>query len=236
MGVVYRARDSTLNRAVAVKVLKEGRLGTELARFRREVKALLATAHPHVVKLLDAGEVEGRSFLVMELLPAGTLADVLVAAPRNRLPAARVAALADALLDALEFAHAQGLVHRDIKPGNVMFDTAERPVLMDFGLAFDAGGEAITSAGYVVGTPQYLSPEAVRGEASAPARDLWSVGVIAYECLAGLPPFEGRDANEIARAVARCEPRPLGELPPGRLIVRPSHAGFPSAIRRARTA
>jgi hypothetical protein len=238
MGVVFRARDTRLNRSVALKILKSSALGSTRERFRREAKALVELSHPHVVKLFDAGEVDGRPYMVMELIAAPDLQHLLDQAPENKLSETRVIEVLDQILDALEASHALGLIHRDIKPSNIMVD-GPRALLMDFGLVHDPEESPLTATGKAVGTPHYVAPEMIKGQRASVACDLWAIGVVAYTALSGAKPFEGRSMAELVRAVVTNPHPPLAERAAGisprlcavvdRLLAKDPAERYPSA-------
>ncbi|MCD0451636.1 serine/threonine protein kinase [Actinocorallia sp. API 0066] len=198
MGVVHLAWDLELERAVAVKVLPSGLVGGDAhreARFRREARAAAGLSHPNIVTVHDAGVdmggAEAVPYLVMELVEGDTLAELLVTAPPDPGEAARIVL---AVLDALAHSHARGVVHRDVKPGNVMVrrDGGRLHVkVMDFGVArlLSEAATALTADGTRIGTPVYMSPEQVTGEPVGPASDLYSTGCVLYQLLTGRPPF-----------------------------------------------
>jgi hypothetical protein len=207
MGEVFRARDVKLGREVAVKFLPEALAASAegRARFEREARALAQLAHPNIVALHEFGEWEGQPYLVMELVEGAPLPT------RLPLPRAEAIRVTRAVCAALCFAHARGFVHRDIKPANVLVDPRGQVKLADFGIARlmgDAGG-AVTRAGAVVGTPQYLPPEALSGAAPDPKMDVFSVGVLLYElCTARLPmgdwpPLDPALDRAVKRAMAQ---------------------------------
>ncbi len=187
MGVVYKARQGTLNRLVALKMVLGGhRAGAkELIRFLAEAEAVAAVKHPHVVQVYEYGEADGRPFLAMEFLSGGSLSERLEAQGRLDPPAA--ARLVGTLAGAVQAAHDQGIVHRDLKPGNVLFDEAGEPKVTDFGLAKRGGGSDLTATQAVMGTPAYMAPEQARGDTKfvGPGADVYALGVILYECLTG---------------------------------------------------
>lgn len=218
MGVVYRARDERLGRDVAIKVVRPGLLADEAARrrFRREALALGKLNHPNIAAVYDVGVHEGSDYLVMEYVPGHTLRERLEAGP---LSPKEVVSLAGEIATALEEAHEQGVVHRDLKPANVMVTPKGHAKILDFGLAkllAPAGAEDVTqpfgeTAG-VVGTPLYMSPEQAEGRAVDPRTDLWSLGVVLYESLAGRAPFRGDSGLAILRAITQDVPDPLRKL------------------------
>ena len=210
MGTVYRALDERLGRKVAVKILAE-RLRSDHAfteRFVREARYLARVAHPNLVTIYDASE----ACLVMELVEGTTLARHLAA--RGRLPWEEARRLLDSILAAVAAIHAAGLVHRDLKPGNVLMDLEGRPKVMDFGLAKDASEAALTQAGMILGTPEYMSPEQAKGDAVGPATDVYALGAMAYEMLAGRPPFRGGGTATILRMQCEAELPALAPLAP----------------------
>ena len=216
MAIVYRAVDERLHRDVAVKVLDamRGADRDQRARFEIEARAAASITHPNVVAVHDFG-IDGVPpnivpYIVMECLPGRTLADELRAGP---LPAARTVAVLEDILAALGAAHAKGVLHRDIKPGNVLLDEGGRVKLADFGIARVAPGD-LTLTGMVMGTPAYLAPERVAGRPATVRSDLYAVGVLGYEALAGVRPFDGDSPIALAHAIHAGDPRPLSELRP----------------------
>ena len=209
MGVVYKARQPGLNRTVAVKmVLGEHRPGRpEVHRFLVEAEAVAAIDHPHVVRVYESGESDGRPYLVMEYLSGGTLAQRL--RERVRLAPHEAAVLLAKVARGVQAAHDAGIVHRDLKPGNVLFDDRDEPKVADYGLAKRAGRD-LTRTGAVVGTPAYVAPEVADGRAklAGPAADVWALGVILYQCLTSELPFDGPDPWAVLSAVANRNPRP----------------------------
>ena len=187
-----------LARAVAVKLLRPDYVQhpETLARFRAEARHAAGVSHPGIAQVYDYGE-DGQPFLVMELVPGPSLAGVLLA--RGPLDAGTAMDVAAQAATALAAAHAAGLVHRDIKPGNLLVGPGGQVKITDFGIAHAAGSAPLTRTGLVIGTPAYLAPERVAGKPSTPASDLYSLGIVCYECLTGAPPFTGT-AVEIALA------------------------------------
>ena len=220
MGEVWAARDLLLDRAVAVKVLG-GALagdGRSAERLRREARAAGRLDHPNIARVLDLGDQDGRPYLVMELLAGESLAARLDrAGPMAPAEAVRVVAAA---ADALEAAHRAGVVHRDVKPGNVFLTADGEVKVLDFGIA-SAAGEATLTTGDLLGTAAYLAPERVLGHRATPAADVYSLGVVLYELLAGRRPFEA--TSDIALAMAHV----TGEAPP---LDRVAPAAPPSLV------
>ena len=223
MGEVYRATDTKLGRDVALKVLPAEMAGSpeRLERFQREAKALAALDHPGIVTVHSVEEAVGVHFLTMQLVEGQPL-DKLI--PEAGMPGERILGIATALAEALAAAHDKGIVHRDLKPANVMVTKDGRVKVLDFGLARMAGPQAEPSSGselptdlrtregVVMGTVPYMSPEQVSGLAVDHRTDIFSLGIILYEMATGQRPFQGRSSAELASAILRDAPRPLGEL------------------------
>ncbi len=197
MADVYLAEDEQLGRRVAIKILNERHAADEqfVERFRREATNAAGLSHPNIVSIYDRGEAEGTYYIAMEYLEGSTLKEIVT--ERGPLPIGEAIGFTRDLLDALKFAHRKGVVHRDIKPHNVMCDAEGRVKVTDFGIA-RAGASQMTEAGSIIGTAQYLSPEQARGGAVDRRSDLYSVGVVLYELLTGEVPFSGDTAVEIA--------------------------------------
>jgi serine/threonine-protein kinase len=214
MADVYLCEDLTLGRRVALKVLLQRFLNdpTFVERFRREAKAAAGLNHPNLVSIYDWGEVDGTYYIVMEYVEGETLKDLI--RRRGRLSGNESVAVAMQLLAAVEFAHRSGIVHRDIKPQNVMLDRGGTVKVMDFGIA-RAGDSGMTEAGSILGTAQYLAPEQAKGQPVDERSDLYSVGVVLYEMLTGTVPFKGDSAVTVALKHVSEVPREPAELVPG---------------------
>ena len=224
MGTVYRARDLQQNRLVAVKVFRPD-LAAALgpARFLREITIAAHLGHPHIVPLYDSGQIEGTLYYVMPYIEGEALRTQL--RRRVQLPVAEALAITREVADALAYAHEHGVVHRDIKPENILLQ-AGHALVADFGIAraIDAaGGEALTETGIVLGTPTYMSPEQASGDAVDGRSDLYSLGCVLYEMLAGEPPFTGRNAQAIIARHRSDSPRSL----------RTVRAGVPPGVEQA---
>src|SRR5262250_379091 len=232
MGEVYRALDSRLDRTVAIKVLASHLSSSpELKqRMEREARAISCLNHPHICQLYDIGSQSGTDFLVMEFLQGETLAERL---RRGALPLAETCKVGIAVAEALSLAHRHGIVHRDLKPGNIML-TASGAKLMDFGLAKPVGlaatgsGSAVppsftaaatmsgpsplsplTTAGTIVGTIQYMSPEQIEGKEADARSDIFALGAALYEMATGKQPFEGKSQISLASAILEKDPEPI---------------------------
>jgi Tol biopolymer transport system component len=232
MGEVSRARDTRLGRDVAVKVLPAHLMGDLdlAARFEREARSIAALNHPHICALYDVGREGDREYIVMELLEGETLAARL---ERGALPTAEVLRLGGQIADALDRAHRQGLIHRDLKPGNIML-TRQGAKLLDFGLARPVApgtvpGSSVvrpptpstptmsgplTAAGAIVGTFQYMAPEQLEGGEADARSDLWALGVVLYQMTTGRPAFTGTSQARLIAAILTLDPKPLSELVP----------------------
>jgi eukaryotic-like serine/threonine-protein kinase len=197
MANVYLAEDEVLGRRVAIKILNDRHAGDDqfVERFRREAKNAASLSHPNIVSIYDRGEAEGTYYIAMEYLDGRSLKELIVA--RGPAPVNVAIDYARQILAAIRFAHRHGIVHRDIKPHNVLVDAEGRLKVTDFGIA-RAGTSQMTEAGSIIGTAQYLSPEQARGAPVDQTSDLYSVGVVLYELLTGVVPFSGDTPVEIA--------------------------------------
>jgi eukaryotic-like serine/threonine-protein kinase len=213
MANVYLAEDQELGRRVAIKLLDERHAQDEqfVERFRREAESAAGLSHPNVVSIYDRGEAEGTYYIAMEYLEGKTLKELLVA--RGPTPVRVAIDYTRQILSALEFAHRAGIVHRDIKPHNVVVAPDGRLKVTDFGIA-RSGSSQMTEAGSIIGTAQYLSPEQAQGKPVHPSSDLYSVGVVLYEMLTGTVPFTGETALEIAMKHLNTVPEPPSRKAP----------------------
>lgn len=238
MGVVYRARDTLLEREVALKFLPP-HLGLDpdaKERFRIEAKAAAALYHPSICTVYEIGEAEdGRLFIAMACYEGETLQERI---SRGPLPVTDAVVIASCIARGLAAAHARGVVHRDVKPGNVILTADGGVKLLDFGVAKMAD-VTLTGSGVTPGTVAYMSPEQVRGESVDAPSDLWSLGVVLYEMLAGRPPFRGEHDAVVLHAIRHEDPQPVGDLRPetpdhlaatvGRMLAKDPAARYPNA-------
>ncbi|NNC12622.1 serine/threonine protein kinase [Planctomonas sp. JC2975] len=209
MGEVWQATDLVIGRQVAIKILKDEYLGdpTFLERFRSEARHAALVNHEGIANVFDYGEEDGSAFLVMELVPGEALSNILER--EHTLSTDKVLDIVAQTAAALHAAHAAGLVHRDIKPGNLLITPDGRVKITDFGIARIADQVPLTATGQVMGTVQYLSPEQASGHPASPTTDIYSLGIVAYECLAGRRPFTGESQVAIAMAQINEQPPPL---------------------------
>ncbi|MDP9693891.1 UNVERIFIED_ORG: serine/threonine-protein kinase [Arthrobacter globiformis] len=214
MGEVWKAKDQILGRIVAIKVLKEEYTGDPgfLQRFRAEARHTALLNHVGIANVFDYGEEEGSAYLVMELVPGQPLSSIIE--HEQVLSPDRTLSIMAQTARALSVAHAQGLVHRDIKPGNLLITPDGRVKVTDFGIARLADQVPLTQTGQVMGTAQYLAPEQATGQTATGASDIYSLGVIGYECLTGHRPFSGESQIAIALAQVNDAPPPLPESLP----------------------
>ena len=247
MGEVWRATDVILGRTVAVKILLPALLADPgfVARFRAEARILAGFRHPNVVDVYDFGEstVDGRTaaYLVMAYVDGEPLSHRIETA--GRLPVIETLSVVAQAADALDAAHAGGVVHRDVKPGNLLVHEDGTVVLVDFGVARSAAITSITAADAVPGTVLYMAPEQVSGKPVSPATDVYALGAVAYQCLSGAPPFSGEAPMEIALRHLNDEPPPLPtDLPEpvrvlvGRAMAKDPAERYPSAAALAAAA
>src|SRR5215470_8956959 len=227
MGEVYRARDTRLDRIVAIKILPPHLSDNVEAqqRFDREARAISSLSDPHICHLYDVGQQDGTNYLVMEYLEGETLADRL---HKGRLPLEQVFKVGEEVCEGLEKAHRSGVVHRDLKPSNIML-TKSGAKLMDFGLAKAPGttvgtrsssnsgatmSRPLTAEGTIVGTFQYMSPEQVEGREADARSDIFSLGAVLYEMVTGRRAFEGKTTASTIAAILAAEPKPISAVQP----------------------
>ena len=209
MGEVWEATDHVIGRTVAIKILKDEYMGDPgfLERFRAEARHAALVNHEGIASVFDYGEENGSAFLVMELVPGEALSTILER--EGSLSTDKTLDIVAQTAAALQAAHSAGLVHRDIKPGNLLITPDGRVKITDFGIARIADQVPLTATGQVMGTVQYLSPEQASGHPASPATDIYSLGIVAYECLAGKRPFTGESQVAIAMAQINDAPPPL---------------------------
>jgi eukaryotic-like serine/threonine-protein kinase len=224
MGEVYRARDTRLDRSVAIKILPAHLSADSSAklRFEREAKTVSALNHPNICSLFDVGSQDGTDFLVMECIEGESLAQRLV---KGAVPTEQVLKIGTEIADALDKAHRSSVVHRDLKPGNIML-TKTGAKLLDFGLAkpssppasavtlTNVGASPVTEKGIIVGTFQYMSPEQIEGKELDGRSDIFSLGAVLYEALTGQRAFEGKSQLSVASAILEKEPAPISAIKP----------------------
>jgi len=193
MASVFLAEHAQLRRTVVLKVL-HGHLAKDpemLTRFQREAQAASELVHPNIVPILDAGEADGILYTVMPYLVGGSFADRIAGGPQ---PPAEVASVVAQAATALDYAHRRGIVHRDVKPDNVLFDEDGHALVTDFGIAEARSQSRLTASGRAMGTPHYMAPEQAMGKLVDGRSDVYSLGIVMYEALVGFPPFDGPDA------------------------------------------
>ncbi|HHW14201.1 MAG TPA: protein kinase [Firmicutes bacterium] len=222
MALVYRGLDTLLHREVAIKVLRDQYASDEqfVERFRREAQAAASLSHPNVVNIYDVGEVDGVYFIVMEYVHGRSLRRVIE--EEGRLSPVRAARYALEICEALQHAHERGLIHRDIKPHNILITEDDRVKVTDFGIARAASSSTLTQTGIVIGSVHYFSPEQARGSQIGPQSDLYSLGIVLYEMLTGEVPFTGDSPISVAL-------KQIGEVPPRVTERRPD---CPAALAR----
>jgi serine/threonine-protein kinase len=214
MGVVYRAVNEEDGSVVALKVLQENVSSSEAfrRRFAREARAAAAVQHPHLVAVVGSGDADGRAYLAVAYVEGTTLAERIGSG--GPLALDDIVRVTIEIGEALDTVHAAGLVHRDVKPGNVMLDGEGRALLTDFGLAKGEGYSIVTRDGEVMGTLDYVAPEVVLGGAASPASDMYALGCLVYECAVGEPPFAGLGLLRLAQAHVEEEPPDPAERRP----------------------
>jgi serine/threonine protein kinase len=214
MGIVYRAFHRGINRPVAVKMLHVvGADPAAVSSFRREALATAQMRHPNILQLYDFGEVDGTPYMIVEFVPGGSLADRLRAWDPIPDPAVSLSLLTG-IASALDYAHQRGVVHRDVKPANVLMDVNGNPILADFGIAKILQSGSLTTLGVTKGTPSYMAPEQVAGEAIGPAADRYALAILAYRMLCGRLPFESESVLDVIYAQVNQPPPPPSSFNP----------------------
>ncbi len=217
MGVVYKATDAQLDETVAIKTLPGDvmtRSPEDLERFKREIRLARKITHRNVLRTFDYGQAEGVYFISMEFIRGYTLSELVDEAPGRQMPPRAAVGIGRQICRGLQAAHEQGIIHRDIKPQNVLIDAKGEVKLMDFGVARMTEAAEMTQAGLIVGTPHYMSPEQVQGKALDPRTDVYAMGVLLYELLVGKRPFESSSLTGILTAHIMETPKPILELRP----------------------
>ena len=216
MGEVYKAHDPVLGRLVAIKTISKGISSEDVVRqrFQREAQSAAALNHPNIITVFDFGEEQGIIFMAMELLEGTDLRELIEKRALTKVP--EKLGIMEQICDGLAFAHAKGVVHRDLKPGNIHILPTGQVKIMDFGLARRSEDAARTSV--IMGTPYYMAPEQAQGERATPRSDIFALGAVFYELLGGRRPFTGDSIPSVLFSVVHREPEPLarfvGDAPP----------------------
>ena len=244
MAEVFRAEDLRLGREVAVKILRNQYANETnlLRRFINEARSIAGFSHPNLVSVYDVGRDKQRYYIVMEYVPGEDLRQTLER--EGRLSVDQALNIVQQMAQGIGYAHQRGLVHRDIKPGNILITPNGKVKVADFGIAKALASAGLTEPGVVWGTTAYLSPEQVRGEQATPASDVYAMGIVLYEILSGLPPFQGEDRVAIALKHLHDEPPPFSEdlkIPRGvtylvqKALAKDPLQRFPNADKMAET-
>ncbi|MGE5413748.1 MAG: serine/threonine-protein kinase, partial [Syntrophomonadaceae bacterium] len=214
MGAVYLCHDKDLDRDVALKLIRSdiAEDADMLERFKREIQLSSRVTHPNVLRVFDLGESDEIRFLTMQFVDGRDLATILK--KQGKLPTERLVKIFRQMAEGLKAAHDQGVIHRDLKPQNIMIDANDHVYVTDFGLAKSAGQSGMTQTGAIIGTPFYMSPEQVKGESVTPQSDIYALGVILYQMAAGVVPFTGATPFEVMIARVQKPARPVAELNP----------------------
>jgi len=214
MGMVYKALDKKLERVVALKFLNQKLLGDDLGkeRFLSEARAAASLDHPNICPVYEIDESEGHTFIAMAFIAGQSLSKEMAA---ERLSVAAALDIAIQVAKGLQAAHERGIVHRDVKPGNLIVAEDGLVKIVDFGLALFPGRTRVTRAGIAVGTLAYMSPEQARGEVVDHRSDIWSLGVVLYEMLTGRLPFRSDNALSLLHSIMQNTPQPVSRVRPG---------------------
>jgi len=214
MAIIYKGRDTLLNRFVTVKMLRPDFTGDEdfVRRFRREAQAVASLSHPNIVNIYDVGSQNDLHYLVMEYVEGDNLKNLIRS--KGTLPLGEAVQLARQVLAALDHAHENHIVHRDVKPHNILITTGGRAKLTDFGIAGGATAATVTQSDTIVGSVHYLSPEQARGEAAGPSSDIYSLGVVLYEMVTGAVPYQGDSPISVALKHIQEDPAPPSSINP----------------------
>ncbi|MDQ2799488.1 MAG: serine/threonine protein kinase, partial [Armatimonadota bacterium] len=218
MSTVYEARDTRIGRRVALKVVSiPGYLSPDMkqaqaARIKREARSIARLSHPNIVSVHDVGEQDGHHYIVMEFLDGQTLRSRMNDGPP--LSTTEILHILEGVAGGLDAVHAQNVVHRDVKPSNVMLLPDGRVKLMDFGVARQVDDTMVTQAGTMVGSPAYMAPEQIEGQVPTLASDVWSLGALLYEMLAGHPPFTAKGIPQVMYQIAHNPPPPIPGVSP----------------------
>jgi serine/threonine protein kinase len=206
VGIVFKAVHEPDGEVVALKVLRAELRGDETYRhrFAREARIAAGLSHRHLVPVVDSGEADGHPYLASRYVLGRSLAEILQT--EGPLPLAELLSVVTEIATALDTLHREGLVHRDVKPANIIVDESRSSFLTDFGLAKGSAATVLTRTGHVVGTIDYLAPEVITGGEAGPAADIYALGCVAYECIAGRPPFAGGSFVEATLAILEEEP------------------------------
>lgn len=230
MGVVFEAKHRELGRSVALKIVRGANLANshELGRFKAETEAVAKLDHPNIIPIYDVGEMYGQPYFTMKLIEGGSLGDRLKKGP---LPVREAAQMMVKVARAVQHAHERGVLHRDLKPGNILLDAHCEPFLTDFGLAKFAGVDlTLTMPGEVIGTPEYMAPEQTRGDDLTMSCDVWALGVVLFQTITGRMPFVGTTALEIVEKIGNEEPSSIYGVP--NPATGPSTSSIKSGIDR----
>ncbi|MEE3074129.1 MAG: serine/threonine-protein kinase, partial [Planctomycetota bacterium] len=216
MGVIFEAHDQRLNRRVAIKMIKSGGLAsaTEVARFHAEANSAASLDHAHIVPVYDSGQIQGLHFFSMALIEGETLSAKIMKGPLDVQEAVMVA---KKISSAIAYAHREGVIHRDLKPGNILIDQNNEPRITDFGLAHNPNmNQQLTTDGQILGTPAYMPPEQARGQSVAanPAADVYSIGAILFHCLTAQAPHTADNPLDVLLRVQEVAPLPPHKLNP----------------------